>query len=676
MVLQKLRDRLTGIVAIFILGLLAVPFALVGVNSYFAPDTENNVAMVNKEGITLPEFNASFQNYRERMRSLLGERFDAAQFDDAIVRRQHLDTMIDRELLRQVAAETGLSVDDQFLAQSIRELPGFQVNGQFNVDVYQSQLSAQGMTPQQFENQMRASMVLSQYPATISASAIATSREVDEYIQLQEQKRAFGALLVKAETQDAVGEIEEPIEVAEETVEEAVEAAEEALEVAETEESSELTAVDIPEERIQGWYEEHTDQYRRPERVIVEYLELDAAAMDAEETIDEDTLRQRFEDQSGRFLTPEARLASHILIEVSPTADEAEIATARERAQALYDRLMAGEEFAELAREFSEDQGSASSGGDLDWVEPGFMVEAFENALYELSMDAPVSEPVQTGFGWHLIQLRDIRPAEGMSFEEARETLEAELITERNERRFIETADRLVDIIYEDPTTLEAASEELGLEIKEAGPFDRSGGTEGVTTNAEFLEAAFSDLVLLQDSASDPVDLGPNHIAVIRVREHLPETVRPLEEVRDAVIAAIEVDDAMNLAKERAAALLARLDSGETLLSLAEETGLELLESEGAGRNASELAPDFRQGLFEMAAPAEGEVTRDVLALDDGYAVVQLELVVPGSLSEEEAARRSAYQSRLANVSASSETQAFLRMLRSQSDVQVFEDRL
>lgn len=666
MVLQKFRDRLTGVMAIFVLALLAVPFALVGVNSYFAPDTESNVAIINEEGITLNEYNASFQNYRERMRSLMGEAFDAERFDDPMVRRQHLDTMIDRELLRQVAAETGLAVDDQTLAQAIRDIPGFQIDGEFSPEVYQNQLNAQGLTPQQFENRMRASMVLSQFPSTISASAIATSTEVDTYIRLQEQQRAFGAILVTAEQETDSGEI-----------------GEEADEGQESDASGEDPPADEPaepdpisQERIQAWYESHADDYRHPERVVVEYLELDAAEIEITQEVDEDTLRQRFDDQSGRFITPEARLASHILIQVDPTADEAEIETARQRARELYERAVAGEDFAELARQFSEDQGSAAAGGDLDWVEPGFMVEAFENALYELSLESPISEPVQTGFGWHVIQLRDIRPAEGMTFEEARETLEAEFIAEQREREFLETADRLVDIIYEDPTTLEAASDELGLEIKVAGPFDRTGDEAGVATNPEFVEAAFSDLVLLQGSASDPVDLGPNHIAVLRLREHLPEAPKPLEEVRDEVVAAIRRDDAMKAAEARANDLLARLQAGEELQALADETGLELVESEGARRMGGDVRADLRVELFQMDPPEDGVIARQVIELQDGYAVVELREVKPGSLSEEEEVRRDAYRRRLANVTASSESQAFLRMLRAQSDIQVFEDRL
>ena len=666
MVLQKFRDRLTGVMAIFVLVLLAVPFALVGVNSYFAPDTENNVAIVNEEGITLSEYNTSFQNYRARMRSFLGQNFDAERFDGPVVRRQHLDSMIDQELLRQVAVETGLSVDDQTLAQAIRDIPGFQVDGVFNGDVYQSQLTAQGITPQEFENRMRASVVLRQYPATIGASAIATPREVDQYIRLQEQARVFGALLVMADFGYPDGEVDDADDESEEgEYPEAPDASEEPVE-----------ATPIAEERIQSWYESHSEDYREPERVVVEYLELSAAEMEAEEPVDEDTLRQRFEDQSGRFVTPEARLASHILIEVDPTAEEAEIETTSEQAQALYEQAVAGEDFAELAREHSEDRGSAAGGGDLGWVEPGVMVEAFENALYELTLESPISQPVQTGFGWHLIQLRDIRPAEGMTFEEARETLEAELIAERNERRFLDAADRLVDIIYEDPTTLEAAADELDLEIQVAGPFDRSGAEEGSAANPEFVEAAFSDLVLLQSSVSDPVDLGPNHLAVLKLREHVPEAPRPLQEVRDEIIAAIRQDEAMQAAQTRASALLERLQNGESLQALAEETGLELVESEGATRTASELSADLRTELFEMVAPAEGEVNREVLALAEGYAVVELREVKPGELSEEEEARRESYRQRLANVMASVESQGFLRMLREQSEIQVFEDRL
>ena len=225
--------------------------------------------------------------------------------------------------------------------------------------------------------------------------------------------------------------------------------------------------------------------------------------------------------------------------------------TARQVAEDLARRARDGEDFAELARENSQDIGSAAEGGDLGWIEPGYMVQAFEDAAYELTLEHPISEPVQTGFGWHVIELRDIRPAEGMSFTEARDILVNEYRAEADERRFLEQADRMVDIIYEDPTTLSAAAEELGLEVMEAGPFGRLGG-EGIAANPEVVSAAFSDLVLAQGSVSDPIDLGENHMVMIRLKEHLPEALMPLEEVRDRVVASVRRQQALDAASATA----------------------------------------------------------------------------------------------------------------------------
>ena len=169
--LQSIRDRLTGIIAIFIFAILIIPFAFVGVSSYFTSDAVNAVALVNDQEITANQFNQGFQHYRRRLQAQLGTAFDPEQFDQAIVRRQFLDRMIDEELLAQVSLDAGLAVSNEALAEAIRSLPAFQVDGEFNADVYQASLSAQGLTPRQFEADIRASMVLSQFPSAIAGSA-------------------------------------------------------------------------------------------------------------------------------------------------------------------------------------------------------------------------------------------------------------------------------------------------------------------------------------------------------------------------------------------------------------------------------------------------------------------------------------------------------------------------
>jgi peptidyl-prolyl cis-trans isomerase D len=672
MVLQSIRDRLNGIIAIFILGLLIIPFLFVGVSSYFTSGAVNNVAVVNDQEITVAQFTQSFQNYRRRMQSMLGANFDPEQFDQAIIRRQHLDSMIDQELLAQVSIDAGLAVSNERLALAIREIPAFQVDGQFNADVYQSRLASQGISPQQFENDMRSQMVMSQFPSTISSSAISTEWELNDYVRLQEQERAFSAILVPVTVADAAAEAEDG-SAAEENPEEA--AAESENEVDPATVADVPAAEEIDEESILAWYEAHPDDFRSQEQVIIEYIELDAATLGGEIAPDEEQLQARFEEQEARFITAESRLASHILIEVDAQAPEADVETAREQAEQLAERARAGEDFATLAIENSQDAGSAADGGDLGWVEPGFMVQAFEDGLYELTEERPISDPVQSGFGWHVIYLREIKPSEGMSYTEAREILLTEYQAEADERRFLEQADRMIDIIYEDPTTLETAALDLGLEVQEAGPFGRAGG-DGIGANPEVVKAAFSDIVLHQSAVSDPVDLGENHLAMILLKEHLPESVRPLEEVRDQVVAGIHAERAREAARARAEVLLAQVSADSDMAVLAEQNQLELLTSEAALRTSPEIQPDLREKVFLMDVPGESGPLIEVLELNDSFAVLRLENVTDGALSEEDALRGQSYNRRISNATASAETFAFIRMLRSQSTIEVFEDRL
>lgn len=637
MVLQSIRERLTGILAIAVLGILVIPFAFVGVNSYFQSGTANLAAMVNDQEITFNDFNQSFLNYRRRMQQLMGPAYDAAAYDSPLARREHLDRMIDERLLAMAADQLGLDIDDARLAAEIAAIPAFQVEGEFNTDVYQARLLAQGLSVGQFEADMRRQMTLDQLPSGVSLSSFATDSELREMVALMRQTRSFEAIVVAAD----------------------IEAADPGF----------------AEEEVLNWYQANQDRFQTEEQVLVEYLELNAGDLLILEEPDEDLLRDRFEQQKGRFLTPERRLVSHVLIEVPPDADEASRETARQQAQDIAERARAGEDFAALAGEFSEDAGSAPLGGDLGWVEPGVMVEAFENAMYELSQESPISDPVQTGFGWHVIQLRDIRPATGQSFEEARITLANEFLEEQAEREFLALADRLVDVVYEDPTTLEAAALDQGLEIQVAGPFGRAGG-DGIAANPAVIEAAFSDLVLVQGSVSDPVDLGPNHIVVLRLREHFPVRVRPLEEVREDVLLALREERALATAKAQADTLLAGLTAGTKMAELASAHGLEVQAVEAAPRGHDQPDPEVVNQVFRLQRPAEGGTVDAVVPAQGGYALVSLRDVSDGVLDQDQLIAAEQMRRQLANAHASSEAWAMVRQLREVADIQVFEENL
>ncbi len=636
--LQSIRDRLTGILAFFILGILVIPFAFVGVNSYFTSGNDNIVARVNDSEIGYNDFNQSYSNYRRRMQSIMGPAFDPVQFDTLVARREHLDSMIDQELIDQAARNIGLEIDDERLAAEIRRIPAFQVEGEFNADVYQSRLLSQGLTPKQFEAEMRAQSIISQLPTAIMQSSLITRSELQHYVGLQEQTRNFKA-------------VQFPTDL-------------------------EAVAADIPPEEIEAWYQQYPDRYQSAEQVTVEYVELNAVDLPVGTEPDEEFLRTRFEQQKGRFVSPEQRRAAHILIAVAPNADEAAKETARQTAADLSARVKAGEDFADLARENSDDAGSAVAGGDLGWIEPGLMSELFEEALYALSVENPVSDPVQTGFGWHVIKLEEIQPASGMSYEEARQTLIDEHQAEEAEREFLDRADRLVDIIYEDPTTLESAAMELGLEVQLEGPFNRSGGA-GIAANPEVVAAAFSDLVLLQESVSDPVDLGENHMVMVRLREHLPAAVKPLDEVRGDIVLELRQQRAQEAAQAAAQALQSALtEEAATLEELAEAQALEVITVEGSTRRGFNPGPEVVQGVFKLNMNEGDAPVTAIVAASDGYALVVLESVAEGRLAEDALLARRQYERQLANAAASAEAQGLLKQLRANANIEVFETRL
>lgn len=637
MVLQSIRDRLTGVLAFVILGLLVIPFAFVGVNEYLTAGSGNQVAIVNDEEISFEAFNQSFLNYRRQMQQRMGDAFQPEDFESLVARLEHLDRMIDEEVLRQTAASLGFAIDDERLATTIRDIPAFQVDGAFNTDVYQARVAAMGMSIPQFESELRQSAAVSTLPQAISASSFATNAEYNEYVALVEQTRSFQALTIPAVPENV--------------------------------------PADFSDEELTAWYDANAAQFQTEETVTIEYLELDAADLPPSDPPSDDDLRASYEAQQARFITPEQRRVSHILIEAPASAPEADIEAARIRAEALSRQAKEGEDFALLAETSSEDIGSASLGGDLGFLEPGLMAASFEDAAFTLTLDDPVSEPVQTGFGWHVIKLTEITPSSGMSFEEAREVLLAEASEAAGEREFLDLADRMVDIVYEDPTTLEAAALDLGIEVQTAGPFTRAGGV-GILANPEVVQAAFSELVLLQDSASDLIDLGPTHAVMLRAVEHEPVRTQTLDEVREQVVAGLQAERALEAVRAEAEALMARAEAGEAIDDLAAEIGLEVFTVDNGGRRSFDPDPITVANVFRLPRPAGEAPEFSVVEGSNSWSLVSLTSVTDGEVNEEQPLAARQARMVMGSLNASVESWALVRQLREASEIQIFEENL
>lgn len=634
--LQAIRDRVTGIVAIFVLGLLAVPFLFFGMESYMGAVPQDAVATVGDAEISTSEFQTSFARYRQQLRQEQGDQYNEIATNQPAVRREHLEGMIDRLLLRQYAEEMGLAVSDREIARIIRDIPAFQIDGQFNPDIYRQALQGAGETPRSFEASLRDDIQTSLLPSALSESVIVTESEVDRMIRLQQQKRQV--TLIDVDSQAF------------------------------------LDQVDISDEEVEAYYQDNLDAFTTEEQVKLAYVELRPEEMIEEVSLSEEELRQRYEAASQRYLTPESRRASHILIEADDNGDGE--TSARAQAEQLRERIEQGESFAELAREHSDDFASAEQGGDLGWIEPDDMVEPFEDALYALEEPGDVSEPVQTRFGWHLIRLEEIRPPEGMSFQEARSEILDDYLQRQREDLYFELSERMVDLVYADDSTLEPLAEELNVPIKETDWFTRAGADEGIAADPEVVETAFSDLVLIDGAVSDPIEIERNHMVAVKVAGHRPAEPRPLEEVADQIRERLENERARELAREQAESFKERIASeAGSLESLAEAESIEPVHIESLGRNDFQQGPEFVQELFRLPHPGD-EPSLHVLPRRGGYAVVRLEDVQPGDPSTASESERDLVRRQLRFMRMNEEVEGLVARLREETEISVVEDRL
>ena len=633
--------------AFTILGLVIITMAFFGIESYFAPKIETYSAKIEgpaklwiwgkpSREISQDQFQRRFEQARQQARATQGEAFDSAAFESLENKRQVLDAMIDEEVLALVAEREGITIGEAEVAAELKQMDEFQVNGAYSADQYRLGLAARGVTHAQFMASVRADMASRLLPSQVVATGLATDAELGEFLRLSRQARDLA--LIDLPT-PSIGE--PPDEAA-----------------------------------LQAWYDENASRYRSPEQVAIEYVEIDAAALDVPTVVDEDTLRARYEEQRGRYVTEPVRTAAHILIAAPADADEATDQAARERAQALAEQARApGADFAALAREFSEDIGSKADGGMLGPIEAGLFEGPFEDALFALEQPGQVSDPVRTPEGWHVIQLADITAGGGRSFEEVRDEIAAEFLATERDRRFSELSNDLIERIYRDPTSLAPAAEATGLEVRRSALFERGSG-EGIAAMPEVRAAAFADPQRIERQVSDAVEIGPGQIVVLQVVEVVPEAQIPFADVRERVRADLVADILSKASEAQAEALLERARAGESFEALASEVGRTVAELPGLTRQAP-VPPALLREAFRLPPPAEGEPSVGMVRLGpDRHALVQVLKVDDGELEGLDEATRKALRGQVAQARALVENQAFTRALRRQYTVTVAEDRL
>lgn len=577
MLIQEMRNRSHGIVTKVIVGMIIVVFALFGfgsITTFLVPVPK--VATVNGDDIEEQEM--LFAVERQRRIILSNSQSRPEDIDDDQLRQFVLNDLIDRKLLDQAANEFEMYFSDRKLDEDMLQTSSFQIGGEFNADQFRLLIRSAGYTPLSYRDTIRQESKNGQINHGLAASEFVTPSEVDLVASLSQQLRNIAYLPIKIEDvrQD----------------------------------------IDIDEQAIVEYYDFHRSEFVTEEEINLEYLEIRKADLTEEVVYEQSELRSFFEEAMDGYVEPEERHAAHILIEANEEVTEAQ---AKEKIDAVYQRIVGGEDFAEIARETSEDPGSAELGGDLDYNPSGTFVAAFEEALDSLTI-GQMSEPVLTEFGYHLIKLIGIKEAVVPTFDEAAEKLNKDYRLFKAEELFVAKSSKLSELAYESPD-LEGIAIDLGLSIKTTGWVSRS-AQEGFAANSQVMKAAFSEDLLKDGNNSDLIEISPDYHAVVRVKDHKPSEAKEYKvvqsEIRDRLVE--EAARAKVIAKSEQAVAL--LQSGSITRYVADTVGSRWIVLDGISRQQRNLDQQITVAAFKLARPAESDKTVGSTILGNGDAVV------------------------------------------------------
>ena len=490
-------------IAMFLLFLLIIPsFVLVGIDSSYFSGSSPVVARVDGNDITQAEWDSAHKMESDRMRSQQPT-MDAKLLDSPEARYASLERMVRDRVLQIAAQKMRLTTSDARLARSLQEIPQIAAlrkpDGSLDSEGYRALVATQGMTPEGFEATMRRDLAVNQVLGGVIGTSFATDAQANAALDPLFQRREIQVAWFK------------PTDFA--------------------------SKVQPSDEQLTAYYKEHSDQFQQAEQAAVEYVVLDIDSLLAGMVLNEDDLRTYYKENAARMAGKEERRASHILISVTKDAPAAEREKARARATELLEQARkAPGAFAELSKKNSQDPGSAAQGGDLGFFARGAMVKPFEDAAYALKK-GDISDVVESDFGFHVIQLTDIKAPRTPSFEELRPTMEAELKQQQARRKFAEVAESFSNTVYEQSESLQPVAEKLKLKIQTAKGIVRTPapGATGALANPKFLEALFSSDSLENKRNTEAVEFGSSQMVAGRVTQYTPARTLAFDEVHAQV---------------------------------------------------------------------------------------------------------------------------------------------
>jgi peptidyl-prolyl cis-trans isomerase D len=615
-----------------ILGLLVLTFAVWGIESYTRTrGPSDSVAKVGGQSISQREFNSELDRRIERLRQMFGANFDSSAVDTPAARRALLDSMIDQRLIGQAVLRSRLLVSDDVLRGVIASTAAFQENGRFSKATYEALLRAQNppLTPEEYESQLRFELAREQLVSAVSGTAISPRTVAAQLARLAQEKREVSEALVPADKF--------------------------------------LDQVEVSDAQTKAYYDSHQQEFRVPERVRAQYVVLSAAALGRDQPVTDAEVQKLYDARASQYQVPEQRRASHILIAVPENATEAQREAARKKAEEILAEVRKSpQSFAELAKKYSQDPGSAQKGGDLGLFGRGMMVRPFEDAAFSLKKVGDISGLVKSDFGYHIIELTGIVPAKVRPLADVRAQLVAEIRKQKGAQLFDHDADTFTNMVYEQADTLEPAAKRYKLQLQTTDWIDRSDAPAPLN-NKRVLAALFSDDAIRNKHNTDAIDVGEDTLVAARVLEHQAASVRKYEDVK----AQIE----QQLRRSAAAALAAK-DGGARLAELRKggDAGLKWGAAHEVSRSTPGGLSEDTVRLIVSANVSKLPAYIGAQAGDQGYAIYRISKVTEPPQAND--AQQRADLERVERMEGATDFTSYLRSLRADTDVSINEKLL
>ena len=626
--LQTIHDKLKGWLAGVLLGAIGLVFVFWGIN--WTLSAPNYAAKVNGSEISRNEVTQSYQQQLAQMERQANGSLSDAQRN--AIKRRVLDEYVNSEALITHADDLGYRVSDAEVLQAECEIPAFQVDGKCDTAHAVAVMRAQGRSIVEIEALFRRDVKLKQLDAALSMSSFVTPTELKQLRTLTRQQREVAWVTLSAQK---------------------------------------YAAGATPDDAaLKEYYEAHKPKYMTPETVDLRYVEISLAQLASKLSVDDAQLKAYYEEQKQktpeRFTQPEQRRVSHILLTVANPKDDAAV---KAKAEGILKRAQAGEDFAKLAKEFSQDPGSAAQGGDLGWSERKVWVAPFADAAFSMKVDE-IKGPVKTQFGYHILKLAGIQPAAVKSFEQSKPELEAEYRRNEAERLFNNAQDQLADAALQNTTDIDIVARKAGLTVLEVPSFSRTGGGGALGKVPAVIEAAFSQDVL-DGRLSSMVEVEKGRGVVLRATDHKLPQQKPFDTVHDEVLAAWKQQRGIELAAAAAADAVKRLTAGESWEAVAKSVAATASGVPAApkfiSRGDAEVPLEIRTKAFGEPKPSGKPVFAAAQLANGDRAVLELTALreEPGDAKAEESGLRRQYAAQIA----SNEAQSYAAGARAEAKV-------